>query len=136
MLIHATCVEIDSVGVLLRGPSGSGKSDLALRLIDRGAKLVADDQVLLACRDGQLLANAPEVLSGKIEVRGCGIFDIPYQKDVALRMIIDLVSAKKVTRLPDALSCNIDKCIIPTFRLYAFEQSCSAKIRILARQLD
>ena len=59
MLVHATCVALDGAGVLLRGPSGSGKSDLALRLIDGGARLVADDQVALSAEAGRLVARAP-----------------------------------------------------------------------------
>ena len=51
--VHATCIEVDGMGVLLRGPSGSGKSDLALRLIDGGARLVADDRTDLAVEDGR-----------------------------------------------------------------------------------
>ncbi|MDE0940637.1 MAG: HPr kinase/phosphatase C-terminal domain-containing protein, partial [Pirellulales bacterium] len=86
-LVHATCVAIGEVGVLLRGPSGSGKSDLALRLIEGGAKLVADDQVVLSEVAGSLLASAPAALRGKIEVRGCGILDIPYEKSVSMRLV-------------------------------------------------
>jgi len=71
--IHGTCVALSGLGVLLRGPSGSGKSDLALRLIDGGAKLVADDQVELALdAAGRVMARAPATLSGLLEVRGIG----------------------------------------------------------------
>ena len=67
--IHGTCVLLSGLGVLLRGPSGSGKSDLALRLIDGGARLVADDQVELIPAEGRLLARAPEALQiGRAQV--------------------------------------------------------------------
>ena len=59
LLVHGTTVEIAGQAVLIRGPSGSGKSDLALRLIDGGAQLVADDQTELSPRDGRLVASAP-----------------------------------------------------------------------------
>lgn len=71
--VHATTIAIDGAGVLLRGPSASGKSDLALRLIDDGARLVADDRTVLALRDGIVEASAPPSIRGKIEVRGLGI---------------------------------------------------------------
>ncbi|WP_040850329.1 HPr kinase/phosphorylase, partial [Nitrospirillum viridazoti] len=73
--VHATCVSVGGAGVLLRGASGSGKSDLALRLVDAGALLVADDQVALAADPTATLltATAPERLAGLIEVRGLGI---------------------------------------------------------------
>ena len=59
LFVHASCVALDGNGVLLRGPSGSGKSDLALRLIDGGAVLVADDQVALTVEGEKILASAP-----------------------------------------------------------------------------
>src|SRR5690606_18170052 len=75
LLIHATCVVIGEIGVILRGPSGSGKSDLALRLVDTGGLLVADDQVFLSVENGALVARAPPTISGKLEVRGLGIVE-------------------------------------------------------------
>ena len=73
ILLHATAVAIDGRAVLLRGPSGSGKSDLALRLIDAGARLVADDQSELSRRGDVLMVRAPATIAGLIEVRGLGI---------------------------------------------------------------
>jgi serine kinase of HPr protein (carbohydrate metabolism regulator) len=136
MLVHATCVAIGEVGVLLRGPSGSGKSDLALRLIEGGAKLVADDQVVLFEVAGSLLASAPEVLRGKIEVRGCGILDIPYEESVSMRLVIDLVQRDKILRLPEPACCDCAGRVLPLYRLHAFDASCSAKVRSLAMTLD
>ena len=74
---HVTCVAIGGVGVLIAGPSGSGKSDLALRLLDRGAVLVSDDQTVITKNDGALIASAPSTIKGKIEVRGLGVIDMP-----------------------------------------------------------
>ena len=96
LLVHGTCVDLDGRGILLRGPSGSGKSDLALRLIDGGARLVADDQVELR-RDGhRVLARAPITLSGRMEVRGLGIVPLPYVTEAALHAVIDLVAPQAV----------------------------------------
>ena len=85
-VIYATCVKVGSIGVLFLGASGSGKSDLALRLLDqhgRGtgeleitSKLVADDQTLLRCEGKRIIASAPEVLRGLLEVRGLGIVQV------------------------------------------------------------
>src|SRR3546814_14236208 len=71
--VHATTVALDGTGVLLRGPAGSGKSDLALRLIDQGARLVADDRTALALEGGRIIARAPETIAGRTEVRGLEI---------------------------------------------------------------
>ena len=71
--VHATCIDVDGVGVLLRGPPGSGKSDLALRLISDGARLVADDRAELTVDSGQITVSPPSEIAGLIEVRGLGV---------------------------------------------------------------
>ena len=90
MTHSGTCVAVDGRGVLLRGPSGAGKSDLALRLIDRGAELVADDRVALVSSAGVLTASAPPALRGLMEVRGLGVFRLPYRTSVQLSLVADL----------------------------------------------
>jgi len=77
ILVHGTCVAIKARGVLLLGNSGVGKSDLALRLIHEGARLVADDRVVLTMKRGKLTASAPTTIAGLIEVRGLGIIKLP-----------------------------------------------------------
>ena len=99
-LVHAACVEWLGAGVLIRGKSGAGKSDLALRLIDAGAALVADDQVLL--ENG--IASAPARLQGLLEVRGLGIVRLPFVEKTAVVLTIDLCSADEIERLPDRLA--------------------------------
>lgn len=89
--IHATSVAIDGHGVLIVGPSGSGKSDLALRLIDRGARLISDDYTCVSCGDGGLLLNAPANIAERMEIRHLGIID--------LRKIgLDLMAPLAITR--------------------------------------
>ncbi|MGE3652127.1 MAG: HPr kinase/phosphorylase, partial [Reyranellaceae bacterium] len=78
--IHATCVALPEGGVLLRGDSGAGKSDLALRLIDGGARLVADDRTDLMREGDLLIARAPTSIAGLIEARGLGILRLPPEK--------------------------------------------------------
>lgn len=136
LCVHATCVAIGDVGVLLRGNSGAGKSDLALRLIEGGASLVTDDQVSLTVEEGALKASAPEILRGKLEVRGCGIIEMPCRDSVLLRLVIDLVQRDEVPRLPVDASCKIEGRELPLYKLWAFEPSCPAKIRLLADKLS
>lgn len=133
--IHATCVALPDVaggwsGVLLRGPSGAGKSDLALRLIDGGARLVADDQTELHCVDGVLTACAPESLAGKIEVRGVGIMELPYLEMVSLVLACDLVAAEMIDRYPDPQTVRIGDVELPMLTVAPFEASAPAKLRL------
>jgi len=86
MQVHASCIARDDAGVLLLGPPGSGKSDLALRLIDRGFLLVADDRVEIE----RGIARPPEPLAGLLEVRGLGLIRVPYRSSAILRLAVDL----------------------------------------------
>lgn len=99
-MIHATTVAIDGRGVMILGPSGSGKSDLALRLIDRGAVLVSDDYTRLRRDDAALLASAPITIGGRIEVRGLGIVPSPHIDDIPVALAVRL--GVPVDRMPDS----------------------------------
>ena len=96
--LHASCVAIGSRGVLLLGPSGAGKSDLALRLIDEGAKLVADDRTILFARKGMLHAKAPASIKGLLEIRGLGIVELPVRASVKIALVARL--GREDARLP------------------------------------
>lgn len=126
---HATCVDIDGAGVLLRGPSGSGKSDLALRLIDDGARLVADDRAELTLVGGQVIASAPPVLKGRIEVRGLGIIAVDALAETPLKLVVDLVAPTAVERLPEPATADVIGIRLPVVRLAPFEASAPAKVR-------
>jgi len=126
---HATCVDIDGAGILLRGPSGSGKSDLALRLIEAGARLVADDRADLKLDGGKVVASAPAAIKGRIEVRGVGILEVNPVPRTALRLVVDLVTPDKVNRLPGPATAELLGVELPLFRLTAFEASAPAKVR-------
>jgi len=130
---HATCVDIDGAGVLLRGPSGSGKSDLALRLIDGGARLVADDCTRLTLADGRLIASAPPEIAGRMEVRGLGIMDFEKRAETPLRLVIDLVAPGAVERLPKSATIEVFGVCLPLLRLTPFEASAPAKVRAAAK---
>ncbi len=97
--VHASTVSIEGRAVLITGPSGSGKSDLALRLIDRGFTLVSDDQTVVN-RDGErLIASAPSNIAGKLEIRGIGIVEMEARSDIPVALIVELTS--DIERLPD-----------------------------------
>jgi len=140
VLLHATCValwpgSVQETGVLLLGPSGSGKSDLALRLLDGGAALVADDQVRLDVQGGRLLARPPEGLAGLLEVRGLGIVRTDWLAEAAVRLAVRLVAPTAVERLPVPAAerfCGIE---VPLFRLAPFEASAAARLRTMALAL-
>src|SRR5687768_12453001 len=88
--IHASCVVIGNSAVLLHGASGSGKSDLALRLIDRGAALVSDDYTLLKRVGDRLVASAPPTIAGRIEVRGIGVVEMACVAEAHVRLLVAL----------------------------------------------
>ena len=94
MQIHASCAARNGAGVLLLGPPGSGKSDLVLRLLDRGFMLVADDRVEV--EDG--IARPPPQLAGLLEVRGLGILRLPHVQSARLALAVEL--GPSASRLP------------------------------------
>ena len=135
MMVHATCVAIGERAVLLCGPSGSGKSDLALRLIDGGAQLVADDQVVLRAEGGRIVARAPEALAGRMEVRGIGIVAVAHIAAAPLALVVDLVAAAAVERMPEPARRSFLDIALPLVALAPFEASAPAKIRLALARL-
>ena len=135
-LMHGTCVELDGAAVLLRGPSGSGKSDLALRLIEAGACLVADDQVSLQARHGVLIAAAPAAIAGRMEVRGLGIVAVRHVAEARLALVVDLVPPPAVERLPEPADVELAGIALPLLKLAPFEASAVAKLRLALKARD
>ena len=141
-LVHGTCVALGPRAALLRGESGSGKSDLALRFLalpgegDLRPRLVADDQVCIDVEDGQAFASAPETLAGLIEVRGLGIAEIPFVAAAPLVLVCDLGPSDTVPRMPPdpwdrMLLAGV---AIAALRLSAFETSAPLKLRMALLQ--
>jgi serine kinase of HPr protein (carbohydrate metabolism regulator) len=133
ILVHATAIAIEGRAVLLRGPSGAGKSDLALRLIDSGARLVADDQVELRRAGERVLVTAPTAIAGLIEVRGVGILRVAPLVEAALAMCVDLVPSVEVERFPEIHCQDVLGLAVPVIALSPFEASASAKLRFALR---
>lgn len=136
-LLHGTAVALGSEAALIRGPSGSGKSDLALRcmslapsaLIPGQARLVADDQVLIEGRDGGLVAACPAQIRGRIEVRGIGIIAVEAVPAARLVLVVDLVAPGDVERFPlTDPRTSLLGCELALLRLAPFEASSAIKL--------
>ena len=129
--LHATTVAIDGMAVLIEGASGSGKSDLALRLIDRGAILVSDDQTLVVRAGATLLARAPTTIAGRIEVRGIGILAMPYVEDVPVALLVRVDGA--IERMPERSVRNIAGIDVREVAIAPFEASAPIKVELALR---
>ena len=141
--IHATCIaspELKNgsrIGVLLTGPSASGKSDLGLRLImEHGFSLIADDRTDITSNDGALIASCPAAIRGKIEVRGLGLLTLETIESAPVHLIIELVERKKVPRIPpeDIYETLCGVAVIKR-HLHAFDASTPAKLALFVDML-
>jgi serine kinase of HPr protein (carbohydrate metabolism regulator) len=132
-MLHASTVAIGGQAVLITGISGSGKSDLALRLIDRGATLVSDDYTLLKRAGVRLIASSVATIKGKLEVRGIGIIDCDTLDSAPAALIIQLDSAPP--RLPDESTQTIAGVALPVVALAPFEASAAIKVELALRRL-
>ena len=137
-IVHGTCVALGAHAALLRGESGSGKSDLAFRFLalpdgdERPPRLVADDQVRLTATADGLSASPPANLAGLIEVRGLGIQSARSASAARLALVCDLVAMADVPRMPpDPWDCTVLGGIsLPVLKLAPFEASAPLKLRM------
>ena len=132
--LHASTVAKAGRAILITGPSGSGKSDLALRLLDRGFTLVSDDQTIVRKDAERLVASAPPSIAGKLEVRGLGIVEVERANDVPVALIIELTS--DIQRLPDdSRERPILGVSLPFVTLDAMPASAPAKVDLALDRL-
>jgi len=125
--VHASAVAIAGRAVLIGGRSGHGKSDLALRLIDRGARLISDDYTFINRREGRVVASAPPTIAGKIEMRGVGLIEMETEQDVPVALYVDL--DKTPDRLPEPGGAIMLVGIsIPTVAMNGLEDSAPLKV--------
>lgn len=126
--IHASCISIGSRGVLLMGKSGSGKSDVALRLMARGGMLVADDQVILSEENGALIASVDPAIRGLIEIHGVGLVKFPVANNIPVRLAVHLVSLQEMEHIPSPQTYETLGVTIPLISIYGFDSSTPDKI--------
>lgn len=130
--VHATCVDWDGAGLLIRGPEGSGKSDLALRLIDAGARLVADDRCEVEAADGGLVARPPATIAGRLEVRGLGIVRLPgTAAETRVGAVIELSPAAEIERMPPAAEVEVAGVKLPLYHLNPQAVSAVARLKLI-----
>lgn len=126
--LHASCVAINSKGVLLLGKSGSGKSDLALRLMARGAMLVADDQVLLSHHNGHLVASVDDSIRGLLEIRGIGLVKYPVATNIPIALAVELVRREDMEHIPAPATWESLGVKVPKIAINGFDSSSPDKI--------
>jgi serine kinase of HPr protein (carbohydrate metabolism regulator) len=142
LLVHATCVALDEHGILIMGPPGSGKSDLALRLIDsdgRGtgvrlmtAALISDDQTMVTRRGGRLFGASPSTIAGKLEVRGIGILAVPSRREAAIDLAVVLRPRSGIERMPPPAENGFRLCGVALPEVAIDPDCASAPARIRA----
>ena len=110
-ILHASCVAVDGRGLLILGPSGSGKSSLALHMLALGAALVADDRTEVTAEGGTLVARCPPPIRGLIEARGIGLLRAPVADRAPIAVVVDLAQAED-KRLPPRRRITILGCAV------------------------
>ncbi|MBY0225864.1 MAG: HPr kinase/phosphatase C-terminal domain-containing protein [Hyphomicrobium sp.] len=139
IVVHGTAIALGGRAALLRGASGSGKSDLALRalaapvgsLVEASFGLVADDQVVIRATEEGLTVSPPDRLQGLIEVRGLGIVTVPHRSDACLSLLVDLVGPDRLERLPDPWPTDVLLGVsLPVLRLAPFNASAPLKLAL------
>jgi HPr kinase/phosphorylase len=137
--LHGTCVSVNGEGVLILGEPGTGKSDLALRLIDEPGfgvsdslmrcMLISDDQVIITRHDNRLIASAPANISGKLEIRGLDIVTLATQSSVHLSLVVRLQSYSAIDRHPDHATFDILGLVLPLVEIDGNSPSAPARLR-------
>jgi serine kinase of HPr protein (carbohydrate metabolism regulator) len=116
-------------GVLIEGPSGGGKSDLALRALDAGFRLVADDRAVVWASGGRAFGRAPGPLAGLIEARGVGVLFADALPFCEISLVVRCVAQGEVERLPEPRTADLCGVAVPLLRLWPLEPAAPAKMR-------
>ena len=132
--IHSTSVVIDDNGVLILGDSGSGKSDLALRLIDSGATLISDDISICRKNSNNIYLYCPPEIKGLLEVREIGIITVPFVERIKLRLVVNLKSINN-ERFPKDSCFRILGIKIPIINIEGKNSSAVAKIKVKLNEI-
>ncbi|MBR2299114.1 MAG: tRNA (adenosine(37)-N6)-threonylcarbamoyltransferase complex ATPase subunit type 1 TsaE [Alphaproteobacteria bacterium] len=134
--IHATTVDIEGSGVLIVGKSGTGKSDLALRLIqNKNAFLVADDQTIVKEEDGKIFAFSPKSTQGLMEVRGIGVVHTSFKSQSEIKLVVQSTPKEHIERFPQDTFFEIKGFQIPCLMLDFLEPSAPDKVVLKLKTL-
>ncbi len=131
---HSTAVVIEDFGILIKGKPGSGKSDLALRLIDSGATLISDDLTICKKIGDYLYLYPHSKTKGLLEVREIGIMTVPYVDSIKLTLVVELVE-KEFERMPRTMNCTLLGIKFPKIKIFGKSSSAVAKIKIKLNQI-
>ncbi len=117
--VTASAVVHRGAGILIRGAPGTGKSTLALMLIEDGGLLVGDDRVHLSACHGRIIASGHGAVAGQIELRGRGLVERPFEPSAVIRLVVDLAPPDQIERLPepDTLRATLLGVSLPCQRL-------------------
>lgn len=126
--VHATAVCVGDTGVLILGPPGSGKTDLALRLMDDGAVLVADDQIIIERQEAKLMAMCPATIAGLMEIKGIGIVSVAHRPQAEIHVVVELVTEEEA--VPEPAFLMVEGVRVRCVRLCPFNSAAAAKVRL------
>lgn len=130
LTLHGTSVDVKGNGVLICGKPGTGKSSLALQLIDRGAVLVADDQTLISLKEGKLTVQSPSALKGILEVRGVGLCPFPIQENSCLQLCVEICEKETLERLPEPLFIEYHTVKVPLLKIGKYDPLGAIKVEL------
>ena len=132
--IHGSSIVLEDNGVMITGESGSGKSDLALRMIDTGATLISDDITICKKKLNEIYHFCPTQTKGLIEVREVGIMTVPFVEKIKLRMVVRLTD-ENLDRLPKIKFIKILGIKIPFLKMDGKNISAVAKIKVKLNEI-
>ncbi len=132
--VHSSSIVLDDNGVLIMGDSGSGKSDLALRLIDNGATLISDDVTICKKKINEIYLFCPIATKGLLEVREVGIITVPFVEKIKLKMVVKLTN-ENLNRIPKKKFYKILGLKIPLLMMDGRNSSAVVKIKVKLNEI-